>query len=156
VDTPTPSRRYIFLVLVLLLASDLLPAASGVTTGGQYEVYCDGVGLFLANIDDVPAPGKFVLFSYLDFPPGTIGGRYLGQGKWSEVLVYRHGCVPDGKCDTIAHGKVWIDVWDSSDPRQMPPKHISGKYEIDLNGKHLQGTFVAEERFRKRPLRICM
>lgn len=155
-DTAKPSRRYLFLVVVLLLVSVSVVPAAEFTTDGQYEVYCDGVGLFLAKIDGVPAPRKLVLFSYLDFPPGTMGGRYLGQGKWSDVFVYRDGCVPDGKCDTVAHGKIWIDDWDASDAKSMPPKRLSGKYEIDLNGKHLQGTFVVKKRSRRRPLRICM
>lgn len=116
-------------------------------------MYCDGVGIFLSKIDGAPVPGKLISFSYLGFPPGSFGGRYLGQGQWSEVVVYRDGCVPDGKCESIAHGKVWIDSWDTP---EMPPKRISGKYEIDLNGKMLQGVFVAKERFRKKPIRLCM
>jgi hypothetical protein len=58
--------------------------------------------------------------------------------------------------ESIAHGKVWIDAWDTSDTGGVPPKRISGKYEIDLNGKHLQGSFVAKEHSRERPLRLCM
>jgi hypothetical protein len=119
-------------------------------------VYCDGVGIFLAKIDGAPAPQKLVLFSYVDFPPGTIGGRYFGQGKWSDVYVYRDGCVPDGKCESIARGKVWIDDWDTSETGGMPPKRISGKYEIDLSGKQLKGSFVARERSSKHTRRLCM
>jgi len=70
--------------------------------------------------------------------------------------VYRDGCVPDGKCESIARGKVWIDAWDSSDTGGMPPKRISGKYEIDLSGKYLEGRFVAKEHSSKHPLRLCM
>jgi hypothetical protein len=92
----------------------------------------------------------------MDFPPGTIGGRYFGQGKWSDVYVFRDGCVPDGKCDSIANGKVWIDGSDMPGTGDTPPKRISGKYEIDLNGKHLEGAFVAKRYVRKRPLRLCM
>jgi hypothetical protein len=79
---------------------------------GQFEVYCDGVGIFLAKLDGAPAPGKLVLFSRIGFPPGTMGGRYFGQGQWSDIYVFRHGCVPNGKCDSIADGKVWIDLPD--------------------------------------------
>src|SRR5580704_9968368 len=95
---------------------------------------------FLPKIHGAPATGKLVLFSRMEFPPGTLGGRYFGQGEWSDVYVYRDGCVPDGKCDSIAVGKVWIDASDTGD---APPKRISGKYEIDLNGKHLEGPFVS-------------
>jgi hypothetical protein len=35
-------------------------------------------------------------------------------------------------------------------------KRISGKYEIDLNGKQLEGAFLAKEHTSKHPLRVCM
>jgi hypothetical protein len=129
-------------------------SASAIDATGDFEVYCDGVGLFLSNTAD--APGKLVLVSRVDFPPGTMGDRYIGQGKWSDVVVLPDGCVPDGKCKGIAKGKVWIDVWDTEDALKPVPKRISGKYEIDLNGNHLAGRFVARERSRKDPLRLCM
>jgi hypothetical protein len=152
----TPLRRNTLLCLVALLLAALPGASSIATASGQFEVYCDGVGIFLSKIDGAPAPGKLVLFSYLNFPPGSMGGRYLGEGKWSDVFIYRDGCIPDGKCESIAHGKVWIDAWDMSETGGAPPKSISGKYEIDLNGKHLQGSFVAKEHFDKRGVRVCM
>jgi hypothetical protein len=153
VNTPKPPRRYVFIGLIALFLS-AFPLRIFAATG-HFDVYCDGVGIFLTKIDDAPAPGKLVLFSYKDFPPGTMGGRYFGQGKWSDVFVFRNGCVPDGKCESIAHGRVWIEG-DASDPGDAPPKSISGKYEIDLNGKHLEGRFVAKQRLSKRPLRLCM
>jgi hypothetical protein len=156
VDSPKPSQKYVFLGLIVLFRSALLLPASAVRDTGRFEVYCDGVGIFLAKIDGVPAPETLVLFSQVNFPPGTIGGRYLGQGKWSNVFVYGDGCVPDGKCESIAHGRVWIDEWDTSNTGGLPPKRISGKYDIDLDGKHLQGNFVAREHSSKHPLRLCM
>ena len=153
---PKPLRTYVFLSLIPLFLSVLPAPASVATATGHFEVYCDGVGIFLAKIDGTPAPGKLVLFSRMGFPPGTIGGRYFGQGKWSDVYVFRDGCLPDGKCDSIADGKVWIDESDMPDHGDKPPKRISGKYEIDLNGKHLEGAFVAKRYVSKHPLRICM
>jgi hypothetical protein len=134
------------LSLIMALVQPLLPLASVATAAGHFELYCDGVGIFLAKIDGAPASGKLVLFSEMD----TIGGGYIGQGKWSDIYVFRDGCLPDGKCESIANGRVWIDA---PDP---PPKHISGKYEIKLNGKLLEGTFTARRRVRKPPLRLCM
>src|SRR5579859_4384850 len=155
-DYPKPLRTYIFLSLILLFLPALLVPASVATATGHFEVYCDGVGIFLAKIHGAPAPEKLVLFSRMSFPPGTIGGRSFGQGKWSEVYVFRDGCVPDGKCESLAVGKVWIDASDMPDTRDTPPKRISGKYEIDLNGKHLEGPFVAKRHVGKHPLRLCM
>ena len=130
-----------------------IPLASATTTTGHFEVSCDGVGIFLAKIDGAPAPGNLVLFSLVDSPLGTMGDRYFGQGNWSDIYILPDGCVPDGKCGSIAHGRVWIDVQDTQD---KPPEHISGKYEIKLNDRLLEGTFLATKRYRKRPLRLCM
>jgi hypothetical protein len=133
----------------MVFVTTLLSPASVATATGHFEVYCDGVGIFLAKIDGAPAPGKLVLFSEMN----TIGGRYFGQGRWSETYVFRDGCVPDGKCKSIANGRVLIDALDTQD---TPPKHMSGKYEINLNGKHLEGTFLAKLHVRRHPLRLCM
>jgi len=145
------ATTFVLLSLVTLFAPSLLSQASAAT--GHFEVYCDGVGIFLTKIDGAPASGKLVLFSLMSFPPGTMGGRYFGQGKWSDIYVLRDGCVPDGKCASIADGRVWIGP---PDPQDARPKHISGKYEINLNGNILKGNFVARRRRRKSSLRLCM
>jgi hypothetical protein len=129
---------YVFLSLIVLIIPPLLAPASVPRASGHFEEYCDGVGIFLAKVDGAPASGKLVFFSYMGFPGGTFGGEYIGQGKWSDVSVFADGCVPDGKCQSIAHGRVWIDALDT------PPKHISGRYEIKLNGKLIEGTFLAK------------
>lgn len=118
-------------------------------------MYCDGVGIFLDKVDGVSASGKLVLFYSVPFPPGTVG-PYIGQGKWRTAFVLPEGCVPDGKCETVAYGKIWIDRWDAEDTKDAPPKRLSGKYEIDLNGKHLEGNFVAKKSRRKHAEHVCM
>jgi hypothetical protein len=145
----------LWLGVVAVLLNGVLSAAPEHNATGQYEIYCDGVGLFLRDIEGAPAPRMFLLFSYLGFPGGTFAGRYIGEGKWSNVSVFRDGCLPDGKCEEIAKGKVWIDEWDKSTTDQAP-NHISGKYEIELNGKHLEGKFAANQHISKHPVRICM
>lgn len=141
------ATTYVVLGLIVLFFPRLSKPASTPTATGHFEVYCDGVGLFLAKIDGAPASGKLVVFSPLG---GTFGGEYVGQGKWSDVYVFHDGCVPDGKCESIANGRIWIDAPD------IPPKHISGKYKINLNGKLIEGRFIAKRRDRKPPLRLCM
>lgn len=155
VYTFKPLRTCVFLSIPLLLQSALLLPTSAAAATDHFEIYCDGVGIFLTKIDGAPAPGKFVLFSYMSFPPGTNGGRYLGQGKWSDVAVYRDWCLPDDNCVEVARGKVWIDAWDTPETSRTSPKRISGKYEIDLDGKHLEGRFVAKQH-PKHPERFCM
>jgi hypothetical protein len=146
----TFALAYVFVGLIALLVSPSLTPASVPRASGHFEEYCDGVGIFLVKVDGAPVSGKLVFFSYLGFPGGTFGGEYIGQGKWSDVSVFADGCVPDGKCQSIAHGRVWIDALET------PPKHISGRYEIELNGKLIGGAFLAKRHNRKHPLRLCM
>jgi len=142
------ARICIFLSTVILFLAVFPTASSTHIAIGRFEVYCDGVGFFLAKIDGAPAPGELVLFLYLDFPPGAI---YLPAEKWADVFVYRKGCAADGKCEITARGRVWLDA-------EATPgaKRISGKYEIDLNGQHLNGQFVAKRHEYKYPPRICI
>jgi hypothetical protein len=127
--------------------SDLQLAASGSTAKGRFELYCAGVGIFLTKIDGAPAPRKAVLFFYSRFPPSG----YFGQGEWQEVAVYKDGCTPE-KCDSVGHGKVWIDG--PPGPEEPAPTKISGKYEIELGSKHLEGNFVAKLHLYT-PVQIC-
>jgi hypothetical protein len=155
VNAPKPSHRRIFLSFMALLAGALSVSTFGATSTGRFEVYCDGVGFFLSNIPGAPAPGRLVLFSWASSPPGSLVGIYL-SGKWSDVIVYRDGCIPDGKCEVFARGRMWVDAWDTSEKSNLPPKRISGKYEVNLKGKILQGSFEAKEHIRKNPFRVCM
>ena len=140
---------------VVFLLSWILPGPAAAPTA-RFEVYCDGLGIYLSKLDGAPSLGKIVLFSSLDFPLGSAAGRYLKQGTWSDILVYGNGCIPDGKCEPIANGKVWIDDWNAPNTEDPYPKSISGKYDIDLASKHLQGSFVAGERTHPRARRFCM
>ena len=139
----------VFLGLTVVFVSPPPVLASARTATGHFELYCDGVGLFLGKIDGAPASGKLVLFSRLAFPGGTFDGKYVGQGKWSDVYVFRHGCSRD-ECESIADGRVWIDSL------YTPDKPMSGKYEITLNGKLLKGTFIAKKRGGQTLRRLCM
>jgi hypothetical protein len=143
------ASAWFLLSLIVLFVSPFLTSASPATASGHFEVYCDGLGIFLAKIDGAPDSGKLVLFSQLGYALG-IEGHYVGQGKWTDIRVFRNGCIPDDKCKSIGDGRVWVEALDA------PPKHISGKYEITLNGKRLSGAFVAKRHDRKRPIRLCM
>jgi hypothetical protein len=135
----------------MLSTQVVAPAASPAAAAGHFEVYCDGFGIFLAGIDGAPDPRKLVLFFHIS----TFRSNYFGEGTWSSVFVFPDGCVPDGKCQSIADGKVWIDPLDTSETPDAPPKHLTGKYRINLNGKLLEGAFVVKRHDRRRPLRIC-
>lgn len=135
----------------LLLVPDLQLPASANTLKGRFELYCVDVGIFLTEIDGAPAPRKLALFFSPSF--GAIQGRFP-RDTWYDVSVYNDWCVPSkSKCQSVGHGKVWVDGPDPG-PGAPPSKRISGKYEIDLNGKHLEGDFVAKEHNYK-PVGVC-
>lgn len=150
-NAPQFARILICLSAALLFIRVLPIASSTHNATGRFEVYCDGVGFFLANIDGAPAPGKLLLFLYTGFP----GIVYVPKETWKEVYVYRDGCIADGKCEVLAHGTIWLDNEDLS-PAEADAKHISGKYEIELNGRHLHGQFAAKVHDYKYPPRLCM
>jgi hypothetical protein len=132
----------------VVLSLVILPTASSSQNAtGHFEVYCDGVGFFLAKVDGAPAPGKLFLFLYTGFP----GTPYVPKETWQDVYVYRDGCIADGKCEVLAHGKVWLDDVPMPDARR-----VSGKYEIELNGQHFRGQFAAKRHDYKHPPRLCM
>ena len=75
--------------MVLLLA--VFPtASSGQNATGHFEVYCDGVGFFLAKVDGAPAPGKLFLFLYTGFP----GIPYVPKETWKDVNFLEAAITP--------------------------------------------------------------
>ena len=130
--------------VLLLLAAGTGQSSEGAT--GRFEVYCDGVGLFVTKVEGAPAPRKLLLFMYTRFP----GVPYVTREEWNDVQVYRNGCAADGKCEVLAHGRIRLDTEITPDGRQ-----VAGKYEIDFTGQQLHGTFTAERQRYKHPPRIC-
>ena len=154
-NAPGFLRRCVCLSLFALFLSGLPISVFAAEATGHFEVYCDAVLAILAKIDGAPNRGKLLLFWGEPFPPGTSGGSYLGQETWSEVSVYRNGCLPSDKCRSIAHGKVWVDAWRMPKRGYGPPRSLSGKFNIDLNGKPIEGHFVAHLRNRKHLTITC-
>jgi hypothetical protein len=113
---------------------------------GRFEVYCDGVGFLLAKVDGAPAPGKLLLFLYAGFPSVP----YVAREEWKDVNVYRNGCVADGTCEVLTHGRIKLDNEITPDARR-----VSGRYEFEFSGQHLRGTFTVERGRYKHPPRIC-
>src|SRR5580692_3971438 len=86
------AAAYVFLGISMLFVP--LPLASVATATGHFEVYCDGVGIFLAKIDGAPVTGKLVLFLPLSFPPGTLGGVFSNRGSGPIFIPLGVECVP--------------------------------------------------------------
>src|SRR5215469_8375789 len=121
---------------VLLLVA-VANGHSGDDVTGGFEVYCDGVGFFLAKVDGAPAPRKLFLFLYTGFR----GVPLVPKQERKDVNVYRNGCTADGKCEALTHGKIRLDNDFGPDARR-----VSEGYEIEFSGQHLKGTFTAELR----------
>src|SRR5579863_8554901 len=140
--------RIAMYLLVAVLSIVLVPTASSARgAAGGFEVYCDGIGFSLANVEGAPAPKTLFLFLYTGFP----GYPYWVQKQeWKDVYVYRGGCAADGKCDVLTHGGVWLDHEITPDGR-----HVSGKYEIELGGQPIRGQFATSRRVSRHVTRIC-
>jgi hypothetical protein len=52
--------------------------------------------------------------------------------------VYAERCFSAGKCETATHARIWLNKGDPED------KRVSGKYEVDCGGQHLEGKFVVK------------
>jgi hypothetical protein len=133
-------------IAVLLLV--ILPTTSWARDAtGHFEVYCNGKGFFLERVDGARAPGKLVL--YLPTPSLGIPFVLVPKEEWLDVHVYGDGCTLDGKCELLANGKIELSKI-SSDERR-----VSGRYELELGGKHLHGQFAVAVRRHKGPPEIC-
>jgi hypothetical protein len=141
------SRIFACLCALVFLLAALSAGADGQNASGKFEEYCDGFGFFLAKIDGAPVPGKLFLFLYTGFP----GVTYMPKKQWKDVYVYHDGCIADGKCEILAHGKIWVD-----DEVTQETTRVFGRYEIELKEQHLSGRFAAKRHEYKRPPRLCM
>ncbi len=110
---------------VLLVIVPTVASAKNAT--GRFEVYCDGVGFFLANVDGAPAPGKLLLFLRTDFIPDVT------KEERKNVFIYPDGCVPDGKCKALTQGRIRFDNEFTRDSRR-----VAGTYEIELSGQNIR------------------
>jgi hypothetical protein len=138
------------LLIVALLLQASLPPLSAADSNGRFEWYCDGLGFFLAGINGASEPKEFALFLGLDFPR-----RPLPTEEWQDVSIFPKGCVLDGRCKSIGNGKVWLEKRSWLEAENMLAKRIYGKYKLDVNGKHLEGTFTARMRTRPSAYRVC-
>jgi len=64
--------------------------------------------------------------------------NYRPQEVWEDVSAER--CFSTGKCEAATHARIWLDKGDAKD------KHVSGKYDVDFGGQHLEGKFLVKYR----------
>jgi len=64
--------------------------------------------------------------------------NYRPQEVWEDVYAERW--FSDGKCEAATHARIWLDKGDAKD------KRVSGKYDVDFGGQHLEGKFLVKYR----------
>ncbi|MGB7280848.1 MAG: hypothetical protein WBE13_01195 [Candidatus Acidiferrum sp.] len=62
--------------------------------------------------------------------------NYRPQEVWEDVFAER--CLSDGKCELATHARIWLDKGRPND------KHVSGKYDVEFGGQHLEGRFLVK------------
>ena len=137
-------RICVSLLLIGVAVPGNLSLLSADSPSGRFERYCDGVWFFLTKIDGLPASEKVTLFFRMPFPPGAV---YLTEESWW-WQVYAQVCSAQGQCEDATSAKMWLNKGASSG------EIISGKYEIDFHGQHLQAQFAAKRR-KPTKTRIC-
>jgi hypothetical protein len=115
------------------LASSAAKAASG-----WFSPHCDGASFYMSKVDGLLSGQKLIMtirhyaLSWWNYRP---------QEVWEDVSAER--CLPDGKCELATHARIWLDKGKPDD------KHVSGKYDVDFGGQHLEGKFLVKYRKEK-------
>jgi hypothetical protein len=64
--------------------------------------------------------------------------NYRPQELWEHVHSER--CSSAAKCEAATHARIWLDKGN------VKFKRVSGKYDVDFGGQHLEGTFLVKYR----------
>ncbi len=140
--SPTPrlhtSIPQLLLPLVLLaLLLQVYPSAllAAQNASGWFSPHCDGASFYLSRVDGLPSGQKLNLTMR---HYGLSWWNYHPQEVWDDVYAER--CFSAGKCEAATHARIWLDKGDARD------KRVSGKYDVDFGGQHLEGKFLAKYR----------
>jgi hypothetical protein len=133
-------QGFIFLAVLFQLYPSTLLATK--VASGCFSPHCDGASFFLTKVDGLPAGQKLNMnMRHYDLSWWV----YRPQEIWEDVSAER--CVSVGKCEAATHARIWLDKVGPND------KRVSGKYDVEFGGEHLEGTFVLK--YRKQHW-ICM
>src|SRR5438552_9797306 len=139
-STPRPRTRLPAHLLLLSFAALLLQVSPSMSlaahnASGLFSPLCDGALFYLSKVDGLPPGQKLNLRMYHHALPWW---NYRPQEVWEDVYAER--CLSPGKCETATHARIWLDKGDPKD------KRVSGKYEVDFGGQHLEGKFLVKYR----------
>jgi len=133
--------QLVFLALVLQSYSSALLAAK--VASGRFSPHSDGASFYLSKVDGL-APGQKLIMTIRHF--ALPWSSYRPQEIWEDASTEQ--CSPDGKCESATNARVWLDKGKPND------KHVSGRYDVNFGGQHLEGGFLVKYR-KEKPLWLC-
>src|SRR6267142_4523349 len=133
-------QGFILLVVLFQLYPSTLLATK--VASGWFSPHCDGASFFLTKVDGLPTGQKLNMTMRHYALSWWV---YRPQEVWEDVSTER--CVSAGKCEAATHARIWLDTVGPND------KRVSGRYDVDVGGQHLEGTFLVK--YRKQDW-ICM
>ena len=138
--TPLPHKNLPGLLIPLFLLAALLQVdpsmlLSAQNASGWFSPHCDGASFYLSKVDGLPSGQKLNL-TMRHF--ALSWWNYRPQNVWEDVNAER--CFFAGKCEAATHARNWLDEGDAKD------KRVSGKYDVNFGGQHLEGNFVVKYR----------
>jgi hypothetical protein len=136
----TISLRSALLILLLQTNQLQLLAADAI---GRFEPDCGGVTFHMTKFGGMKAGEELVFRIYGGPLPWW---TYLPKNDWKDV--YGERCMAANKCEDATRARIWMGN------TQPDSKTISGKYEIDFGGQHLEGRFLLKYH-KHKPLVIC-
>jgi hypothetical protein len=102
---------------------------------GRFSPHCDGASFYLSQVDGLSGAQKLILnMSHY----ALSWWIYRPQEVWEDVHAAR--CTSAGQCEAATHARIWLDKGKPDD------KRVSGKYEVDFGGQHLEGKFLVKYR----------
>jgi hypothetical protein len=133
--------QLVFLALALQSFPSISLAAKAAS--GWFSPHCDGASFYLSKINGLPSEWQLILNTRHFALPWW---NYRPQEVWEDVFAKR--CFSAGKCEAATHARIWLDKGKPND------KHVSGKYDVDFGGQHLEGKFLVKYR-KEKTLWLC-
>jgi hypothetical protein len=124
--------------LTVLVASTLARAADA---RGWYDPGCGGAMFHLMGLPGQPPVQEFVL----RLSTGNLAFNYYLVGPhWWDVTA--QDCSKAGDCGEATKAKLQF--------QKIGRRHVSGEYQIDFKGQHLEGQYQVKYRHKGGPY-IC-
>ncbi len=135
---PTSTRiiASIWLSLIASWHQSIPPNSSAAGGSGRFVPECNGVTFYLTKVEELKV--------YADLAPWWV---LQSEKKWKDVSGERRS--PGGKSERATNPRIWLGEGGKNS------SHISGKYQVDFGGQHLEGQFVAKYRKHSPPV-DCM